>query len=386
MIRRLLWLLLLLAATPPLLLLLSNLLIWESLPRRIFLPVTLEAREYRLTDDLEVWRYGSLRAVPGTTIVAEPRAAIEVEGSLVFEGSAEQPVVLKAARPEAGWTGIEVLDARGPIVLSEVTLSHCRDGVDSENTEVTLKNVTVAETRRALYIKGGMVRAEGCRLLAQKNPPQESINVVELRNCGFDFQGCLVESPDPCLKADAFDIQRCRGGLIKNNLISGCTVPDSDAIDLGWASTEVRIEGNLIIDCIDKGVSVGQRSSALVSGNVFVNCGKGIGAIEGSRVESTENTFVSVGTALWTDVGEKCPGGGSIRASNSIFSRCESFKRVGSDSSVQIVNSVFDSGSLEGEGNQRVSLEFRAPERHDYRVENLGSGLGAGQRARRLDP
>ena len=120
---------------------------------------------------------------------------------------------------------------------------------------------------------------------------------------------------------DALDI----GLMNDSTIISGNTIrnfvgDNSDAIDVGDASTNVQIFNNFISYCGDKAVSIGQGSDAIIYRNVFAHCNLGVGIKdEGSHATIDHTTFYAnnVGVALYEKVLNR--GGGMAVITNSAF-------------------------------------------------------------------
>jgi len=90
-----------------------------------------------------------------------------------------------------------------------------------------------------------------------------------------------------------------------------------DAIDLSWS--DVLIEGNIIADCGDKGISVGERSMPTISENIIAGCAVGIASKDSSHTIARGNIFVGNSTAI--SVYQKKPiyGGGSIEVEGGVL-------------------------------------------------------------------
>ena len=72
-----------------------------------------------------------------------------------------------------------------------------------------------------------------------------------------------------------------------------------DGLDL--SGSDMRIEGNTIRDCRDKGISVGERSTAVIVDNLVANCHVGIASKDDSRadIRNTGLANLEIGVALY---------------------------------------------------------------------------------------
>lgn len=63
---------------------------------------------------------------------------------------------------------------------------------------------------------------------------------------------------------DAIDLDGVESAIVRENRIYNFMGSNSDGIDLGETCRNVLLEGNLIFNCADKGISIGQASTAVL--------------------------------------------------------------------------------------------------------------------------
>ena len=75
---------------------------------------------------------------------------------------------------------------------------------------------------------------------------------------------------------DAIDYDDVENGIIRNCKIYNFFGLNNDAIDIGEEAKNILIDSLLVYNVTDKGVSVGQKSTAKIQNCTFVNCNIGV--------------------------------------------------------------------------------------------------------------
>ena len=88
------------------------------------------------------------------------------------------------------------------------------------------------------------------------------------------------------LDSDVLDFGEMASGnaVVKNSYFHDMEGYNSDAVDLGDQAKNVIIDSIVVYNFQDKGVSIGQQSSAKITNSVFINCGMGAGMKDSSSV------------------------------------------------------------------------------------------------------
>lgn len=313
----------------------SNLWLGETLPRLIVLPVKLPAGTYRLQGTVTVFYLAQLSAEPGVTILAEPGSRLRIFGGLKLEGEEHQPVVVKSAGEDT-WKGIQTWRNSGSVKLRWVQLEGAETALEMTHTRAVLEQVRVEGAVQSVRLNHGRLDMSECQILPRVEAPGQNVNSVKVRYGEFRIEKCLVRCPQVAAKVDVIDIGYADGGEVIDNELYGSPVADTDVVDLGRRSRGVLVKGNRIYDTADKGVSVGQSSEVRVEENLLQNCGIGIGAIEGSQVESVDNVFRNDRVALMAAVGDWRPRQTVLRARGSEFLNCDTEVDCDQDSLVAI--------------------------------------------------
>ena len=178
---------------------------------------------------------------------------------------------------------------------------------------------------------------------------------------------------------DAIDYDEVINGVIRNSSIEGFYGFNSDGIDLGEGCENILIENCLINDCTDKGVSIGQSSSALIQNNTIANCNLGIGIKDLGEAEVDHTTFYS--NAIAIAAFEKNPGfgGGTISVSNSILSNSSTTPWSVDEMSFGIPeNNFYNTDTMPGTSNLWMDPLFESPSFYDFQLQVESPALNAG--------
>jgi hypothetical protein len=212
---------------------------------------------------LVVPRGYALRAGPGTELRFEPDAYLLSFGPLRFEGSEENPVILKPS--SASWKGIYVLETEEESSLEHVRIEatdffedgilSLTGGVNFYKAPVSLKHVAFSET-----------------------VAEDALNTI---HSAFTMEQVLFEGT----VSDAFDSDFCEG-----------TVRDTTFRRIGGdgfdtSGSQITATGLRFSDVRDKAISGGEASQLVVSRSHARQVGTGVAAKDGSTVRIEELTI-----------------------------------------------------------------------------------------------
>lgn len=209
--------------------------------------------------------YG-LSAGPGTALRFGTDNLLLANGPLLFEGTAEEPVVLEPQGER--WKGVVVLEADEPSLWRHTTVRET-SGVDREGWSLT---GGITFYRSALHLDQSRILGTGA---------EDALNVIR---APFTF----ADSEFAFTASDAFD------GDFADGLILRCTFHDvaADAIDVSGAEVEVR--NVRLVDLGDKGLSVGE-GSRLTGAEISVEGADfGIASKDRSQVQVEDVTLTGV--------------------------------------------------------------------------------------------
>lgn len=218
--------------------------------------------------------YG-LRLEAGTTLRFGPENLLLATGPLVFDGTADAPVVLEPSGDT--WRGVVVLDAGAPSLWHYTTV-----------------RATEAVARAGWALTGGItfyrspLRLDHSRILG--TVAEDGLNVIDTR---FEF----VDSEFVGTRSDAFD------GDFVQGTVERCVFYDvgADAIDV--SGSDVQVRDARLLDVADKGLSVGEASRLRAENVVITNADFGVVSKDLSQVTLTGVTIESTriaGLAAYT--------------------------------------------------------------------------------------
>lgn len=151
---------------------------------------------------------------------------------------------------------------------------------------------------------------------------------------------------------DAIDYDGITNGIIKNCYIYNFHGSNSDAIDIGEQAENVLIDNVFVRSVTDKGVSVGQHSSATIQNSTFVGCNLGLGLKDSCNVFVNNCNFYGNAYAIACYEKNLGSAGGNAQVLNSILTNCsESPVLLDDKSMLAINNSISDKDDLTALGD-----------------------------------
>lgn len=361
------------------------------LPPSITTDTTLTATEapYALNGDLVVEPDVTLTLDPGVTLRVPAGADIRVHGRLMVNGTTGEPVEIHG-RAGRSWGNLSFVSATGESVLSHLTLRdatlsrrdplNLKAAVSAIDSSITLDHTDI-EAALPVFARGGSTTLRHCRIHSLFTG--DGINVKSglgrVEDCTFTGEA----TPD----TDAVDFDNVVNGVIQGNRIYAFRGFNSDAIDVGEGCVDLLVVSNRIFNITDKGVSVGQGSTAWIQRNLIVNCDMGVGIKDtGSTGHIDQNTFAQNNRGVAAYEKNAGHGGGIAFISNCIFSRSKD-KPVFVDalSHLTVDYSLSDTLSLPGTGNLLADPRFNDAADYDFSLAADSPAINAGDPAHATD-
>ncbi|MFC1584665.1 lamin tail domain-containing protein [Fibrobacterota bacterium] len=324
-----------------------------------------------------------LQVGPGSVIEMPEGANVIVQGKLEMNGTLDQPVGIRSRRTGTKWGALVFNEPTHRSLLSHVRLENASRGPDhlkyraavsGYRTDITMDNVIIQGEEQPVFLQYGDAVIRNCTLRMERSG--DLINVkygrALIERC--DLMGNEVED------TDGIDYDGITGGKILNNRIYGFLGPNSDGIDLGEAARDILIQGNIIHDCRDKAISVGQASTAIIERNVIRHCLTGVGVKDsGSCAILDRNTFYSNGISVSCFEKNLGRGGGRTEIRNSLFS-LSSISDISVDphSVMDVSYSLSDTEELPGTGNLRAFPLFLSPLTFNFNLQEASPARDAG--------
>jgi len=341
------------------------------------LTLTAAGSPYLATGDIYVPSNTCLSAEPGVSIRMPSTASIYVQGELRLEGSVEAPVrielntdlnaiaqiyshpELNTAPGQIRWGGIAFNYADHTGILSNVVIRgaslaaadvvNFKGAVNALGSDLYMDGLDMDDVHFPIFVQEGNSTVL-CNSRLHINVSGDIINIKRAtyaRVENNDLRGC--DQPD----TDAVDYDGVHIGIIRNNHIYDFIGFNSDGVDIGEEAKEILLEGNLIENCSDKGISIGQHSTIIARHNLIRNVAMGIGIKDtGSRGLIENNTFYNLSHAV--SVYEKNPGagGGAATVRNCIISQAHISPFVcDALSTLEVSYTLSDTDAVAGTGN-----------------------------------
>jgi hypothetical protein len=228
---------------------------------------------WQVTDTIIVPAGYTLHIGKNTTLSFGPNTGIVSHGSLLFDGTEENPILLESAGPEQTWDGVVVLGThqRTRSYLKGVVIRNAR-AVSRDNWRQT----------------GGVVfyrtNLEFIDSRIEKSNSEDAVNII---HSIFEIRNLTIEDSE----SDGIDSDFSKGSIIDSAFRNiGRAGGGGDAIDASGST--VVIKNTIVKNVIDKAVSAGEQSQILASHIDIRNVGIGIASKDGSHV-SISNSSIS---------------------------------------------------------------------------------------------
>jgi len=340
---------------------------------------------YVVQDDVTINSGVTLTIEPGVEIWMSPKCGFFIHGNIKAIGTPGDSITFKMNpkyEPE-GWgalnfwntsdtsklTYVTVDDAtKGPVpnrvgaingYYTTLRLNHIRidkthlNPIASRYSDVALTNSTIhsSVTGDLINIKYGKARIENCTFVG--NP--------EFDSDGIDYDGIT-------------------DGVIRNTKLYNILGNNADAIDIGEEASNVIIDSVYIYNVFDKGVSVGQRSSVVLTNSYLINCDMGLGIKDSSWARIDHCIFYGNGSAVSCYEKNLGRAGGNAIVKNSILSNVYLASFLADDkSTMKISNSISDNTVLPSDPTNKFGNPlFTNPTHLDFSLQKGSPAIGAG--------
>ncbi|MBI4645356.1 MAG: CotH kinase family protein [Bacteroidia bacterium] len=349
---------------------------------------------YFSTGDIIIDSNVTLTIEPGVEILMAENACFIVHGQLILDGESNNHIRIHANNISgiSNWGAICVDNATNTTIIRHAQLEDCTYGhelpkfkaaVSGYNSNITLYNVSIKDADQPFFSQyGDYIKIKNCTLRSDA-----VCDLINIKYAGFALvQGCDLKGNDK-IDTDGIDYDQINNGIIRNNTIYGFLAFNDDGIDIGESAQNLIIENNIIYNCFDKGISIGQASNANIKKNIFYNCHFGIGIKDSlSFAEIDRNTFYSNDYAIACFEKAQGDGGGHASVVNTIFSNCKSGNFFSDSlSDIRITYSLSDKWLLSGQGNIFTDPLFVDTAIYNFELQPGSPCIDAGDPASPLD-
>lgn len=274
--------------------------------------------------DVHILKNATLHIGQGVEIRFASGVSMVIEGTMIAEGSPDNPILFTALSSQEPWGSLIFRNTTGASSLNHAELRNAKTGKDpvNEKAAIALFNAKVNLDHLIIEdVKDNPILARYSEIQL-KNSRLKSFVTGDLINVKYGkalIENCIFtgnDQPD----TDAIDYDEVDKGIIRNSIIQGFTGPNSDAVDIGEKANDILIDSLLVYRVTDKGVSVGQRSTATISHSLFIACDMGVALKDSCRVNISHCVFYANNHAVAAYEKNFGHAGGNGNVVNSILS------------------------------------------------------------------
>ena len=335
-----------------------------------------ECSPYLVQGDISILPGAVVTIDPGVEVWLAENSNIFVNGRIDAKGNSSERIIfrLNPAYNDKSWGAICFQNTPDTSHFSYVTIEDASKGpvpvrdvaaISAYHANLKLDNLIIEDVDYN-PIAGRYSDIALTNSSLHSEVTGDLINVkygkAKIENCTFRGN----DQPD----TDGIDYDDVENGIIKNCIIHGLFGFNSDAIDIGEKAKNIIIDSVLIYDITDKGVSVGQQSTAMVSHSSFVNCNLGLGLKDSCMVTVNHCTFY--GNYIAVSCYEKNAGsaGGNVLVKNSILSNSYNKSYYADNlSSMKLTYCLSDNDSLpSGNANIFGNPDFEDPNKMNFNL------------------
>lgn len=356
-----------------------------TLPRRISSNTTLDlsCSPYFAIASVEVDSSVTLTIDEGVQIYFPEQANLKIKGNLLINGTEQLPVLFSSIEDSYTWGGIVFNYSSAPSILKYLEIRNASNGIhpvyenaaiSAYHSNVEMDHITIEEVENnPILTYYSDIILENSSLHSKVTGDLINIKYGEGQVYNTTFRG------NNQVDTDAIDFDGVTNGKIAGNKIVDFFGFNSDGIDIGEETIDVLVEGNFIINCADKAISVGQNSILTAINNVIVNCDKGVAVKDLSHALVDQNTFYSVGVPVSCFEKNIGLGGGYSLVTNTIFSN-STIAPIESDeiSDIVVTTSLSDTDSLPETLNYFANPLFESPSFYDFSLQSGSIANDAG--------
>jgi len=339
---------------------------------------------YLAEGDVTIASWASLSVESGVEIRMSESAGINVYGEIHFFGTANEPIRLRADLNASRWGALNINNAMVNSSISHVLIENASfnkadsvqsAAINSYSSNIILDNVRFANNIRGIFTREGNIIVRNCTF--ENNNLEANLTIqsasVLVEDCTFYgiSRGFLI------------NLHGIEDGIFRQNTIWRSP---AGGIYLDNGCSNFLISQNFIYDCRGPGISVNNKSDAIIEKNVVC------GAITGLEVTDSysylnHNTFYSNNIAVSCYEKAAESGGGSVEIINTIISNSVVSALSTDELSISTASySLADTEVLPGKGNLMADPEFISTENRNFNLRSTSPCIDAGNPESPLDP
>jgi hypothetical protein len=328
--------------------------------------LSLQHSPYLVREDLTVAAQATLLIEAGVEILMPQDGNIIVYGNLQVNGDQLSPVEIKPNQNSGAlnWGALVFENALDTSDINYLHLLNATRGPDldkhiaalsSWQSNLNIINLQILDAPFPVFIQYGAITIRNSMFYSQF-----TCDLINIKYAASALVENCVFWGSNSFDTDAIDYDQISNGIIRNNTIYNFYGLNNDGIDLGEGCRDIIIENNNIFNIFDKGISVGQASTAIIRNNVIINCGQGVGVKDDSSFAEIDHcTFYGNEYAVASFEKNPGAGGGNAIVSNSILSASKTAPWFLDNLSQLLISySLSDTDELPGSNNLSGNPQF----------------------------
>jgi hypothetical protein len=341
---------------------------------------------YLAQGDITIHENVTVTIESGVEIWMPEGASIFINGCIFATGTADEPVIFKLNPSYSGseWGALCFINTTAISCLTYVEIEGASEGpvpirdmaaISAFNANLLLDHMTIEN----VYSNPVAARYSDVVLTNSSLHSEVTGDLINVKYGHALIENCVFWGNDK-EDTDAIDFDDIQDGIIRNCKIYNFFGLNSDAVDIGEKAVNIHIDSLLVYDITDKGVSVGQKSSARITNSTFVNCNMGLGLKDSCHVTVDHCTFYSNATAIACFEKNAGSAGGNAVITNCILSNCSDASYfVDGRSAMNISFSLADNDALPaGPSNLFDDPLFVDPTEFNFRLKPSSPCKNAG--------
>ncbi len=364
--------------------------IFEAVDQSILGPTIVSNTTMKLSDspflalgDVVIEANVTLDIEAGVEIQMVDGASIIVNGNIEVNGTQENPVNIGPIPNSDAqtWGGIFIEDATEVSSLTHLRLLNASHGANpfSQKAAISGKNSTIHLSDVTLENVALPVFMESCNSTIMGISIDTDImegDYIHIRGGTALVEDSRFQGKPTANDVDVIDCDEVESAVIRGNKFYNI---QGDAIDFGEGSDGALIQNNQIFTCLDKGISIGEHTSARIERNLILDCLEGIAIKDSSDAIILNNTLYGNATAIAVYEKFLNLGGAEAFVFNTILSNSiEQPYSVDAKSELNFSNCLSNSSLLPGENNLWSNPMFTEYMHSDFYLEDESPCIDAG--------
>ncbi len=340
---------------------------------------------YLVRDDVTIKSGVTLTIEPGVEIYMSSNSNFFIHGNINANGTSAEKITFKINPQYAneGWGALNFWNTSSTSNLTYVIVEDATKGpvpvrvgaINSFYGNLNLDHILIDKTK----LNPVSARYSDITLTNSYIHSSVTSDLINVKYGHATIENCTFVG-NPEFDSDGIDYDGIENGVIRNTRLYNILGNNADAIDIGEEATNIIIDSVVIVNAYDKGVSVGQRSSVVLTNSILVNCNMGLGIKDSSSASINHCTFYGNSSAI--SCYEKNPGraGGNAKVTNSILSNASMASyQSDSKSKTQFSNCLSDNDLLSADPSNRFgNPKFTDPTHYDFSLISGSPAIGGG--------